>query len=111
MTNNIYSVPQNVQSIPSTSCQQQTQQQYQQNPSTYRTTTASEDEPDTGTVNVNEWQQVKDIKRRKINTRQIYTPNIDISTNNRYNPLPIEESANQDKSENKIPKPPPIFIY
>jgi hypothetical protein len=111
MTNDIYSVPQNMQSIPSTSYQQQTQQQYQQKPSTYRKTTASEDEPDTGTVNVNEWQQVTNNKRRKINTRQMYTPNLDITTNNRYNPLPIEESASQDKPENKIPKSPPMFIY
>jgi hypothetical protein len=51
MSNNIHCVPQNVQSIPSTSYQQQTYQQYQQKPYTYRTSSASEDEPDTGTVN------------------------------------------------------------
>jgi hypothetical protein len=53
---------------------------------------------------------VTNSKQRKINTRQIYTANINI-TNNRYNPLPNEESASQDKPENKIPKPPPVFIY
>jgi copper oxidase (laccase) domain-containing protein len=88
MTNNMYSVPQNIQSIPSTSYQQQTQQQYQQKPSTYRTTVASEDEPDTGTVNLNEWQQMKNNKRRKVNTRQIHAPNIDVTTNKSQPPPP-----------------------
>ena len=74
-------------------------------------TSASEDESDTGTVNVNEWQQVKNNKRRKINTRQTYVPNTDIRISNKFNPLPIEESASQANPQKKIPKPPPIFIY
>lgn len=111
MTSNNYCAPQNTQSIPSTSYQQQPQQQYKQKPYTYRMTSASEDESDTGTVNVNEWQQVKNNKRRKINTRQTYIPNTDITISNKFNPLPIEESASQAIPQQKIPKPPPIFIY
>jgi arsenate reductase-like glutaredoxin family protein len=111
ISNNTNCVPQHVQTIPSTSYQQKTHQHYHQRPYTYRTSSTSEDDPDTGTVNVNEWQQVTNNKRRKINTRQIYTTNTDITTNNRFNSLPIEESDSQENPANKIPKPPPIFIY
>jgi hypothetical protein len=40
-------------------------------------------------------------------------PTENIQLSNRFNalPEPIEEKANETKTENKIPKPAPIFIY
>jgi hypothetical protein len=72
---------------------------------------ASEEELEKGIVNVNEWQQVKNNKRRKINTSQPYFQNTDITISNRFNSLLQDEGANQTNPENKIPKPPLIFIY
>jgi hypothetical protein len=109
--NNNYSVPQNVQLIPSTSYQQQSQQQHHQTPYIRRMSSASEEELETGTVKVNEWQQVKNNKRRKINPSQAYIQNTDITISNRFNTLPQEESASRTISKNRTPKPPHIFIY
>lgn len=90
---------------------QQQSQQIQKTPYYYRMSSTSDDEPETSAKNPNGWQQVKNIKRRKINTSQAVHQNIDITSNNRFNVLSIDESGNQINLENKIPKPPPIFIY
>jgi hypothetical protein len=59
----------------------------------------------------NTWQKVKVTKKRKISRKTEPTENIKLS--NRFNvlPEPIEENTNETETENKIPKPPPIFIY
>jgi hypothetical protein len=56
------------------------------------------------------WQKVKVTKKRKISRKTEPTENIKLS--NRFDalPEPIEEKE-MKKTENKIPKPPPIFIY
>jgi hypothetical protein len=71
----------------------------------------SDDELETTTDNAYEWQQVKTTKRRKIHTRQVDHQSIDITSSNRFNALPLEESASPAAPENKIPKSQPIFIY
>jgi hypothetical protein len=53
---------------------------------------------------------VKSTKRYKIYTKQVKHQNIDITSNNRFKALPLEESASPVAPENMISKPPPIFI-
>jgi hypothetical protein len=59
----------------------------------------------------NTWQKVKVTKKRKISRKIEPTATIELS--NRFNvlPEPIEEQTSETKIDNKIPKPPPIFIY
>jgi translation elongation factor P/translation initiation factor 5A len=64
---------------------------------------ASEEELETGTVKVNEWQQVKNNKRQKINTSQAYILNTDITISNRFNSMIQDESVSQTNLENKTP--------
>jgi hypothetical protein len=69
------------------------------------------DELEEGTVKVNDWQIVKNNKRRRINTSQVDIPHTELTLSNRFDPLPMEESDSQTDPGHRIPKPPPIFIY
>jgi hypothetical protein len=68
--NQWYCAPQDVHFIPSTSYQQQENQQYLQKPYTCRMSSGNADELEEGTVKVNDWQIVKNNKRQRINTNQ-----------------------------------------
>jgi hypothetical protein len=77
--------------VPLSTGDRQQPQQIQQKPYLYRMSPTSDDKLETTTDNAYEWQQVKTTKRR--------------------NARPLEESVSPTAPENKIPKPPPIFIY
>jgi hypothetical protein len=52
---------------------------------------------------------VKNTKRRKVNQPEIQN----ITLTNKYSQLAVEDDGNVtiQANENKIPKPPPIFVY
>lgn len=81
---------------------------YNNNQHYHRMSSTSEDET---ASNNNTWQKVKVIKKRKISRKTEPTENIKLS--NRFDalPEPMEENTHETTTENKIPKPPPIFIY
>jgi hypothetical protein len=106
-----YCAPQDVHFIPSTSYQQQENQQYHQKPYTPRVSSGNADELEEGTVKVNDWQIVKNNKRRRINTSQVDISHTEVTLSNRFDPLPMEESDSQTDPGHRTPKPPPIFIY
>jgi hypothetical protein len=70
---------------------------------------ASEDEATIDDSNENTWQKVKNTKSRKVH--QPDSQNITLT--NKYSQLAVEDDGNITilATENKIPKPPPIFIY
>jgi hypothetical protein len=102
--------PQNVHFIPSTSYQQQ-ENQHHQKPYTHRVSSGNADELQEGTVKVNDWQIVKNNKRRRVNTSQVDIPHTEVTLSKRFNPLSMEEGDSHTDPEHRTPKPPPIFIY
>jgi hypothetical protein len=93
-----YCAPQDVHFIPSTSSQQQENQQYHRKPYTPRVSSGSADELEEGTVKVNDWQIVKNNKRRRINRSKVDISRTDVTLSNRFDPLPSYN--NQGKNEN-----------
>jgi hypothetical protein len=69
----------------------------------------SEDEATIHDSNENRWQKVKNTKRKKVN--QPDSQNITLT--NIYSQLTVEDDGNItiQATENKIPKPPLIFVY
>jgi hypothetical protein len=69
----------------------------------------SEDDTTIQDTNENTWQKVKNSKRRKVN--QPASQNITLT--NKYSQLNVEDDENTTTKviENKIQKPPPIFVY
>jgi hypothetical protein len=69
----------------------------------------SEDDTTIKDSNENTWQKVKNSKRRKVN--QPASQNITLT--NKYSQLNVEDDENTTTkvTENKIQKPPPIFVY
>jgi hypothetical protein len=80
-------------------------------PYTHRMSSENADELEGGKVKVNDWQIVKNNKRRRINTSQIDIPHTEVTISNRFDPLPMEESDSQTDPGHRNPKTPPIFIY
>ena len=76
----------------------------------HRMSTSSEDDATIQDPNENTWQKVKTTKRRKVN--QPLRQNLTLS--NKYSQLNVEDDENTTTTtviENKIQKPPPIFVY
>jgi hypothetical protein len=67
----------------------------------------SADELEGGMVKINDWQIVKNSKRRKVNTSQVDIPNTKVRINNEYNPLSMVESDSQTDPGRRTPKPHP----
>lgn len=90
------------------------QQTANNTPYSYRMSSTSDEDTDEQDTK-NSWQRVtyanrsRHTKKRKINT----TGNQNISLTNKYSQLADEsvQPANDSHTENKIPKPPPIYIY
>lgn len=79
-----------------------------------RMSSTSEDESDdTQAINNISWQQTTSKKRKKISRKTVTQADNKIITNNRYSILTVEENKcqNTDSTNNKISKPPPIYIY
>jgi hypothetical protein len=74
-----------------------------------RMSSTSEDEATIDDSNENTLKKVKNTKRRKVN--QPESQNITLT--NKYSQLAVEDDGNItiQATENKIPKPPPIFVY
>jgi hypothetical protein len=107
-----YCAPQDIHFIPLTSYQQQTnQQQYHLMPYTHRMSSENAGELEGGKVKLNDWQIVKNNKRRRINTSQADIPHTEVTLSNRFDPLPMKESDSQTDPGHRTRKPPPIFIY
>jgi hypothetical protein len=76
----------------------------------HRMSTSSEEEATNQAPKDNTWQTVRNTKRRKVN--QPTSPHIAIT--NKYSQLNVEEADENNTTkpkENKIPRPPPIFVY
>lgn len=79
-----------------------------------RMTSTSEDEEETENNNKNEWQVIRSTKRKKVHRIQLDNSGSKIATNNRYDLLTNvtnENSADENRSSDKIQKPPPIFVH
>jgi hypothetical protein len=75
----------------------------------HRMSSTSENEATIHDSNENTWQKVKNTKRRKVNEPD--SQNITLTS--RYSQLTLEDDGNItiQATENKIPKPRPIFVY
>jgi hypothetical protein len=69
----------------------------------------SEDEATIHDSNENTWQKVKNTKGRKVNQPDSHN----LTLTSKYSQLAVEDDGNItiQATENKIPKPPPIFVY
>jgi hypothetical protein len=98
-----YNAPQDVHFIPLTSYQQQENQHYHQKPYIPKVSSGNAHELEEGTVKVNDWQIVKNNKRRRINTSQVDISHTEVTLSNRFDPLPMEESDSQTNPGQRTP--------
>ena len=91
---------------PTQSSQQTTKKSKQYH---HRMSSTSEEDDTIRDSNENTWQKVKNTKRMKVN--QPVSQNITLT--NKYSQLNVEDGENTTTKviENKIQKPPPIFVY
>lgn len=77
----------------------------------YRMSSTSDEDIPEIIDDANPWQKVKSTKRRKISIN--LKPSENDNVNNRFTVLtePNAEVTQDIQAENKIPKPPPIYIY
>jgi hypothetical protein len=84
-----------------------------QNRYSFRLSSTSEDEQD-DINNKIQWQQVRSSKRKRVERGQetAETKNA-VEINNRFDPLTIEETSNQNQetTNTKHSRPPPIYVY
>jgi hypothetical protein len=75
-----------------------------------RMSSENADELEEGKVKVNNWEIVKNNKRRRINTSQVDIPHTEVTLSNRFDPLPMVESDSQTDPAHETPKPHP-YLY
>ena len=73
---------------------------------------SSSDDEAAGGNNENPWQEVRNVKRKKIYKPQTHQRET-ITLQNSYNPLPLDDKSGAEnvETQNTLPKPPPIFVY
>lgn len=103
---------QQLQQINLQTLQQETHPQSHYGSQYTRMMSTSDEEIEEFTSKENPWQIVKGIKRKKTTSHK--NPANEIIVNNRFDCLSndnVETSENNTRSVEKIPKPPPIFVY